>query len=75
MEFDDDIPDQPPKLPDDVMPFCETGTLVALNWLRTAHAVLEPGNHADLDRLRSSVRIALDDFLTHIAICEKCNED
>jgi hypothetical protein len=75
MEYDDDVPEQPTRLLDDLMPYCETGTLVALNWLRTAHAVLEPGNHADLDKLRSSVQAAIDDFLTHIAICEKCNKD
>ena len=67
MAFDDDIPEQPPKLLNDDMLFCETGTLLALNWLRTAHAVVEQAGVTDEDNLRKAVNNALDALLVHLA--------
>jgi hypothetical protein len=68
--FDDDIPKQPPKLLEDDMLYCETGALLALNWLRTAHAVVEQAGVTDEDNLRKAVNNALDALLIHRLECE-----
>ena len=68
-----DIPDLPPKLlPEDYL-FCETGTLLALNFLRTAHTVVEKAHDWSGDVLHAAVFAALDELLEHRAGCEKCN--
>jgi hypothetical protein len=72
MAFDDDVPQQPPKLVDDELLYCEVGTLLALQFLRVAHAVVEQAHvRTDAD-LREGVNIALADLLTHRRTCEKC---
>jgi hypothetical protein len=75
MAFDDDIPEQPPKLLEDDMLFCETGALLALNWLRTAHAVVEHAGVVDEADLRKAVNNALDALLVHRLECGDCRED
>jgi hypothetical protein len=74
MEFDDDISDQPPKLIDDDMLYCEHGTLLALNFLRVSHMVVEHAGVIYTDDLRKALNNALDTLLTHRATCDKCNE-
>ncbi len=70
----DELPDVPPRLlPEDYL-FCETGTLLALNFLRTAHTVVEKAHDWPGDVLHAAVDSALDELLDHRATCEKCNE-
>jgi len=57
------------------MLFCETGTLLALNWLRTAHAVVGQAGVTDEDDLRKAVNNALDALLIYRLECEDCRED
>jgi|HubBroStandDraft_5_1064220.scaffolds.fasta_scaffold18107_4 hypothetical protein len=71
MEF----PDGPPRLlPEDYL-FCELGTLLAFNFLRTSTAAVEQLNDADSSRLRSSVIAAYDELLEHRALCDQYHED
>jgi hypothetical protein len=74
MAFDDDIPYQPPQLIDDELLYCETGTLLALQFLRVAHAVVEQAHVRTDDDLREAVHIALADLLAHRRRCENCRE-
>lgn len=55
--------------------FCEIGTLDALNFLRTAHAVIEQLDTADPAYLRKGMIDALDMLIEHRVSCSKCNED
>ena len=55
--------------------FCDTGSLDALNFLRTAHAVVEQLDTADPARLRAGMIDALDTLIMHRVGCPNCNED
>jgi hypothetical protein len=69
-----DLPDVPPPiLPEDYL-YCETGTLLALNFLRTAHTVVEKAHDWSGDVLHAAVYAALEELLNHRATCEKCNK-
>ena len=68
-----DLPDiSPHLLPEDR--YCETGRLLALNFLRTAHTAIEKAHDWSGDVLRAAVDSALEDLLKHRATCEHCNE-
>jgi hypothetical protein len=50
------------------------GSLLALNFLRTSHAVVEKAQDWSGDVLRAAVNAALEELWSHRAVCEKCNE-
>ena len=74
MAFDEDIPLQPPKIVDDELLFCEIGTLLAFQFLRVAHAVVEQAHVRTDNDLREAVNIALAELLAHRKTCENCRE-
>jgi hypothetical protein len=74
MAFDGDNPYQPPKLIDGELLYCETGKLLALQFLRVAHALVEQAHLRTDDDLREAVHIALAALLAHRRTCQKCRE-
>jgi hypothetical protein len=68
-------PDRKQSLLAEELLFCEIGTLDALNFLRTAHAVVEQLDTADPVRLREGMMHALDTLIGHHVGCPNCNED
>ena len=71
MEFDD-IPAFP-KLIEDEMLFCETGTLLALNFTRTCTAAIEQAGVLEDIEIRCAVDLALDSLLEHRGSCATCS--
>jgi hypothetical protein len=69
-----DLPDVPPRLLAEDYMYCETGSLLALNFLRTAHHIVEKAHDWSGDDLRAALNSAFDEFLNHRATCENCNE-
>jgi hypothetical protein len=69
-----DLPDVPQRLlPEDNL-FCNTGTVLALNFLRTAHTVVEKAHDWSGDVLHAAVYAALEELLNHRATCQHCNK-
>jgi len=74
VEFDDDTREKPPKLLDEDTLYCQSGTLLALNFLRVSHEVIRSAGYIDDGDLRRDVNNALDALLTHRLECDKCKE-
>ena len=56
----------------DLHPFCEIGSLLALNWMRTAAASVEKLGSSDDEVIRLAVHEGLDGLLLHRQTCEIC---
>jgi hypothetical protein len=67
-----DSPDSPSRLLSEDCLFCETGTLLALNFLRTAHTVVEKAHEWSADVLHAAMYAALVELLSHRATCKNC---
>ena len=56
----------------DLHPFCDIGSLLALNWMRTAAASVEKLGSSDDEVIRLAVHEGLDGLLLHRQTCEIC---